>query len=72
MPPKGKTTRPQSQIDEAVKRFMNGEQAVVLAKHSPVTAPSSRLLMRSSEGCILVQYCTRSVRVSDYSSFIKI
>jgi transposase len=46
MPPKGKTTRPQSQIDEAVKRFMNGEQAVVLAKHYKISKPGFYLWVK--------------------------
>lgn len=46
MPIKGKTTRPQHEIDTAVKRFMNGEQAVVLAKHYKISKPGFYLWVK--------------------------
>ncbi len=39
MPAKGKTIRPQHTIDEAVKRYLAGESAAVLAKYYKISKP---------------------------------
>lgn len=39
MPAKGKTTRPAHVIEEAVKRYMAGEQVAVLSKFYKISKP---------------------------------
>lgn len=46
MPIKGKATRPQATIDEAVRRFMAGEQAVTLAKYYKISKPGFYLWVK--------------------------
>lgn len=53
MPVKGKTKRPQHVIDQAVKRFMGGEQAVALAKEYKISRPGFYLWVRKHKEQLL-------------------
>jgi hypothetical protein len=65
MPIKGKTTRPQHIIDEAVKRFMNGEQAVVLAKHYKISKPGFYLWVKKYKEDLLKSSRTGDMTPAD-------
>lgn len=55
MPTKGKTKRPQHIIDQAVKRYMAGEQAVALAKEYKISKPGFYLWVARHKAEILEQ-----------------
>jgi hypothetical protein len=65
MPAKGKTTRPQSVIDEAVKRHMAGESAAVLAKFYKISKPGFYLWVSKYKAAMLEKSKTQGMTPHD-------
>jgi hypothetical protein len=75
MPPKGKTTRPQHVIDEAVKRRMAGESVAVLAKYYKISRPGFYLWVKKYKEQLLEKskhngMSTHDAEVSDKRTLI--
>jgi hypothetical protein len=53
MPVKNQTKRPQHQIDEAVKRYMDGEAVTTLAKYYKISRPAFYLWIQKAKNRML-------------------
>lgn len=65
MPPKNVTKRPQHVIEEAVKRYMAGEQVSVLSKYYKVSKPGFYLWVAKHKQAMLDKASTQAMTPKD-------